>query len=96
MVSISTRIVPAPSSARIWRVASSPSMTGIRMSISTTSGRLVPGQLDRLGAVGRLPDHLQAGIGVDQDAETRADQRLVVGHQHPDHGWPSPAPATAA
>jgi hypothetical protein len=89
-------MMPAPSSARTWRVASSPSITGIRMSIRTTSGRAALAKSDRLGAVGRLPDHLQAGIGIDQDAETRADQRLVVGHEHPDHGWPSPVPAAAA
>ena len=59
----------------------------MRMSISTTSARVAPGQLDRLQAGGRLADHLEVGGGVDQHPEAAAHQRLVVGEQHPDrHG----------
>ena len=57
MVSTSTRGAagrPAP----IRRVASMPSMRGMRTSISTTSGSQLAGELDRLGAVARLADDL--------------------------------------
>jgi hypothetical protein len=50
------------------------------MSISTTSARAA-GQVHRWPAVGGLADHLEVVGSVDQDAEPRADQRLVVGQQ---------------
>jgi len=37
------------------RVASMPFISGMLMSISTSSGRKPVGQLDRLGAAGRFP-----------------------------------------
>ena len=66
------------------RVASRPSSRGIRMSISTTSGRRQRAGLDRLGAVARLADDLQVGLGVEDLAEAGADECLVVGDQHAD------------
>ena len=53
------RARPAPA-AVIRRVASSPSITGIRMSISTTSGRCAGRGGHRLGAVRRLAHHGEA------------------------------------
>jgi hypothetical protein len=44
----------------------------------------VAGQPDRLVAVGRLADHLQAGLGVQDHPEPGPHQRLVVGDQDPD------------
>ena len=64
-------------------------MPGIRMSISTTSGRGRAASADRLRAVGGLADHLDVGLGVEQRAEAGPDQCLVVGEQDPDHDLPS-------
>jgi hypothetical protein len=50
----------------------------------------VAGQPDRLDAVGRLPDHLQAGLGVRDHPEPGPHQRLVVGDQYPDRHSPDP------
>ncbi len=62
----------------------------MRISIRTTSGRSAAGQADRLGAVGRLADHLDVRlVGVEQRREPSPDQCLVVGQQDPDHGAPS-------
>ena len=44
------------------------------------------GQRDRLGAVGGLPDHLDAVVRVQQGHEPGPDQLLVVDHQDPDPG----------
>ena len=61
-----------------------PSMPGMRMSITTTSGRSVPDQLDRLGAGPGLADDFEVrGVG-DDHAQTGADQRLVVGEDDAD------------
>jgi hypothetical protein len=49
----------------------------------------VPGQPHRLGPIGRLPDHLEARLGVQDHPEPGPHQRLVVGDQDPDgHGAP--------
>ena len=55
-------------------------MTGILMSISTTSGRSRGREREGLGAIGRLTDDGEARRLKDQP-ETGADQFLVVGHQ---------------
>ena len=62
-----------------------PSTSGIRMSISTTSGRSARAMLDRLAAVGRLADDLDVGLGVEDHPEAVAHQGLVVGDQDADH-----------
>ena len=67
-----------PWSEVICRVASIPSITGIRTSITTTSGARLRRELDRLPAVGRLADDLQVVLGVDQRGERGPQQRLVV------------------
>ena len=50
-----------------------------------TSGRSFPGQRDRLGAVAGLADDLEVRRGIDEHPEAAAHERLVVGHQDPDH-----------
>ena len=66
------------------RVASMPSMPGIRMSISTTSGRSARADARRPRPVGGLADHLDVGLRVEDHREAGPDQLLVVGEQHPD------------
>ena len=74
-------------------------MPGIRMSISTTSGRRSRASAHRLVAVGGLADHLDVGLGVEQRPEPGPHQRLVVGEHDADHGPPvsgtGPAPEAA-
>ena len=86
VVRTSTRVAAVRSSAAMRRVASMPSTPGMRMSMSTTSGLVGHGQLDRLGPVGRLADHLEAVLALDEDAEAGPHQGLVVGQQDADHG----------
>ena len=62
----------------ICRVASSPSIAGIRMSISTTSGVSPADDRERLGAVGRLADDLDVVLGLEHRPEADADELLVV------------------
>ena len=48
-----------------------------------------PGRLDGLRAVARLADHLEIGLGVQDQAEAGAHELLVVGEQEADaHGLP--------
>ena len=68
----------------IRRVASMPSISGMRMSISTTSGLSPRDAVDRLRAVGALAHDLDVLLGVEDHAEAGADQRLVVDEQHAD------------
>ena len=58
-----------------------PSSTGIRMSISTTSGRSSRARRDGLAPVGRRADDL-APAGREHQLQPAADQVLVVGDQH--------------
>ena len=44
------------------------------------------GLLDALEAVGRLPDDLEVGLGVEQGPDRAAKERLVVGQQDADGG----------
>ena len=50
----------------------------------TTSGSSVPGLTDGVGAVARLADHLEVVGAVDEGGESRADEHLVIGEEHPD------------
>ena len=88
---MSTLTLAVSSAWQIRRVASIPSRWGIRMSMRTTSGRCVPGQRDRLGAVAGLADHLEVRLGVDDHPEAAAHERLVVGDQHADRHGPRSA-----
>ena len=47
-------------------------------------GAGVPGELDRLGSGSGLAGHVDVGCLLDQHAQARADQRLVVGQDDPD------------
>ena len=76
---------PRPRSARA-RIAATPPMPGIRRSIRMTSGRRVPGEGDRLRAIGGLADHLELRVAGEHPAEAVADDRMVVDDQHPDRG----------
>ena len=57
----------------------------MRMSISTTSGA----RLSALAIASRpspaSPDDLDVRLGLEDHAEARPDQALVVGEQHADH-----------
>ena len=48
-------------------------------------GRCGAGDVDRLDAVGRLADHVEVGLRVEDHREAAAHELLVVGHDHP-HG----------
>ncbi len=86
-----------PDSSAISRVASMPSMPGMRMSITTTSGRSAPASCDRFGAGAGLADDLQAGGLGDDHAQGRADEGLVVGEDDPDgHRTPAGTGSRAA
>ena len=71
--------------SRSRRIASIPSMRGITRSISTTSGAQLLDQRQRLLAVGRLADHLDVVLQVEERPQPLAHDRVVVGDQHPDH-----------
>ena len=62
-------------------MACSPSMTGIRTSISTTSGSRCRAWRHRVGAVGGLADDLQTRLGGEHRGEPLAHHRLVVRDQ---------------
>ena len=79
--------------AAIRRVASMPSISGIRMSISTTSGSSSRDAVDACSAVGALADDLDVVLGLEDHAEAGADQRLVVDEQHADAHAGTDAPS---
>ena len=70
----------------IRRVASSPSSSGMRMSISTTSGRERARPASTASrAVGGLADDLDVGSASRIMRKPGAHERLVVGEQDADH-----------
>ena len=79
-----SRSTAPPASATMRSVASMPSMTGIRMSISTTSGRASRDELDAVAAVARLAHEREVGLGVHQHPDAGAEQRLVVDQRDAD------------
>ncbi len=82
-----TRVVSRSGSAQMVAVAVRPSVCGMRMSMRTMSGLWMRGDVDGFFAVGGFVDDFEVGAGVDQDAEGRPEQGLVVGEQHTDgHG----------
>src|SRR5450755_630395 len=70
----------------MWRAASRPSIPGIRISISTTSGRWAVTAEIADSAFGGLTHHGDAVGGLEDDAEPGPDQLLVVDHEDPDRG----------
>ena len=75
---VSTSTLVSGYAATMRRVASSPSMPGIRTSMRTTSGASRANDGDRLLAVTGLADDLPAGLGADDRLQSHADQRVVV------------------
>ena len=59
-------------------------MTGILMSMSTTSGRVAAHDGDPLAAVGGLAHDFEVGLRVDQHADAGAEERLVVDERDAD------------
>ena len=76
--------------ARMRRVASSPSSSGMRMSISTTVGLEAGRLVDRLEPVARLGDDLDVGLAGEQHPEAGAHHGLVVGDEDADRHGRSP------
>ena len=70
---------PRSRAASTRRVASMPSSSGMRMSISTTSGFSRRAMSTACSAVDGLADHLDVVLGVEDHLEAGADERLVVG-----------------
>jgi len=58
-------------------------------------GLQVASELDRLGAVARLADHLDVRFRLEDQPEAGADERLVVGEQDPNHAAPAPSGSRA-
>ena len=58
----------------------------MRRSISTTSGPQLGGQSDRVLPGAGLADHVEVGLGVEHGPQALPYDRVVVHHQHPDHG----------
>ena len=77
-------ILVAGTALRICRVASRPLSSGMAMSMTTTAGAQLPGQLHRLAAVLRLADDLDVAFGLQQRPKPLADDRVVIGQQHGD------------
>ena len=75
-------------SGAIWEiccVASTPAMPGMFRSISTTSGATLTDDLERLGAVCRLADDLNALL-FEQVAQPRPKQAVIVDDEDADAG----------
>ncbi len=64
-------------------MASTPSITGIRRSISVTSGRWRSNASTASGAVGRLGDDAQVRFVVDDVGDAGPQQGVIVDDQHP-------------
>ena len=64
------------------RVASMPFMLGMAISITTTSGLLILGQLQRLPAVGRFAHHDKSGLPLQQQAHAVAQDVVIVSQQY--------------
>ena len=93
---VSTTIVGGSGWRRICSVAASPSSSGIRMSISTTSGFDERRLTDRLEAVLGLGDDLDVALGLQDHPEAGAHELLVVGDEDPDHPLIVPTRGRAA
>ena len=82
---VSTRTRGLVSSTTMRRVASIPSTPGIRTSISTTSGWSSAASVAASAPSPASPTTSIPGSPREDQAEARADERLVVGEQDPDH-----------
>ena len=68
---------------QIWRAASTPSISGIVTSISTTSGWSSTARATASMAVGRLADHVEALVE-HRSLERVPEHPVVVGEQQAD------------
>ena len=90
----STRIAVSGNSARITWAASRPSLVcvgGIRISVTTSCGRLSRTDRQQSVAVAGLSDDVESG-SVEQAGHAFAQQHVVIGHDHLDrthHGLPA-------
>ena len=68
-----------------------PPITGMRMSISVTSGSVLLVQLHRFDAGGGFGHHLHVGLRLDDGADADAGDEMILGDQHADwrgrHRW---------
>ena len=79
VVRMSTRT--AGQRSLIRRVASMPSMPGMRMSMSTASGRALLAGAHGARAVARRADDLHVGFARQEHLQAPRDQRIVVDHE---------------
>ena len=75
--------------SRSRRVASTPSSRGMRMSITITSGAALAACSIASRPSAASDDDLDVGLAVEDHAEARAHQRLVVDDQHADRHSPA-------
>ena len=67
------------------RVACTPSVPGMRTSISTTSGELATTKFTACVAVRGLTDHLKVALGVEDHTKSHPQQLLIVDQENADH-----------
>ena len=79
----STRAVD-PAVAQLGRSASMPSTPGINRSSRITSGVKLDRRGDTLVAVGRLADHVDVVLQLEERTQTAAYDRVVVGDEDAD------------
>jgi hypothetical protein len=75
---VSTRIRAAGTARRIWRAASSPFISGIAMSRTTTSGWNSVAFGNRFAARRRFAADGPIGIGLEQDANTLSHNLVII------------------
>ena len=91
-----TRTPAQAGSALTWRRAAMPSSSGIRMSISTTSGWVRRTRLTASRPLSASPASGQVVLGLDQHPQPHPHQGLVVGQRHRDrHDSSHPSGSTA-
>ena len=90
VVRMTTRVALSDSSPVIRRVASNPSMTGIRTSISITSGRSLAASATASAPLAAWPTTAMSGSPFSSMLNPLAHQGLVVGHHDSDRHSGSP------
>lgn len=85
---VSIRTAGGSASSRTCRAASKPLRRGIPDVHQHDVGRRLPHHPQGVLAVDRLADHLEVGLGVDQQPKPGTHHRLVVDENHP-HARPA-------
>ena len=93
---VSTMTRARLSAAMIRRVASMPSSSGMRMSISTTVGSKRAAFWTASSPFVASATTDEVGLVGEQHAKARPDQRLVVGHEDADAHGPCPSSGNRA